>query len=135
MIKLMIHCDQNTFNTLPKAMKQLYLLLVCLVFIVGCKTGDCNALGKFSSYEDAISKVKSASFNVTETLDAERSSWIKDVSYYSCDGLSGYLILKTSEKEYIHYGVPSKVWESFKGASSLGSFYDHFIRGRYGLVL
>ncbi|MCC6400874.1 MAG: KTSC domain-containing protein [Flavobacteriales bacterium] len=47
----------------------------------------------------------------------------------------GFFILRTSEDDYLHSGVPLKVWQEFKTASSFGRFYSERIRGRYRMYL
>ena len=95
---------------------------------------DCKQLPtSFATYEEAISKVKAAKFKINETINTERSSWIRGLSYYSCDGTTGFLIMKTDKKEYIHTGVPYTLWQDFKKASSLGSFYDLNVKHKYHL--
>ena len=96
---------------------------------------DCNSLGNFKSYDEAIAKVKDTKFKVSESLDTDKSSWIRGASYYSCDGQTGYLIIETDKHPYIHARVPLSAWNGFKIASSFGSYYDHNIKGRYRLNL
>jgi len=120
------------------------VLIICLC-ISSCKGGhpetshvsvdDCNSLGNFKTYDEAISKVKSTDFKISESVATDKSSWIRGASYYSCDGQTGYLIIETDNRSYIHSGVPVSVWKEFKDAESFGSHYDHNIKGRYRLNL
>jgi KTSC domain len=97
---------------------------------------DCNQLPKtFQSYSEAISKIKSANFKIEQSLDASNSSWIRGAKFYSCDGISGYIIVTTNSKEYIHKDVPISIWGGFKNATSLGSYYDYNLKNRYHLEL
>ena len=97
---------------------------------------NCDQLPtSFSSYDDAISAVKAATFKIQETLNTSKSSWIRGASYYSCDGITGYMIIETDEKEYLHQGVPISLWNQFKVAASFGSFYDHNFKHRYRFYL
>ena len=103
-----------------------------LIFLTSCGGINCTQLPKiYSSYKEAIKTIKSAHFNVHETLNTSKSSWIKEASYYSCDGKVGFFIFKTSKREYIYSGVPVTVWEGFKKAHSFGSYYDHYIKHRF----
>lgn len=117
--------------------KLLLLFIACTVLIASCNSQtNCNQLPKsYSSYDAAISAVKSAKFKVQETLNTSKSSWIRGASYYSCDGITGYMIMRTDEKEYIHQGVPIALWNEFKEADSFGSFYDHNFKHRYTFYL
>jgi hypothetical protein len=115
----------------------LVALLITVCFVAGsCKIANCDKLPKhFESYDKAISQIKSSHFNIAETVDTDKSSWITSASYYSCDGLSGFFILGTTTKEYVHSNLPVKVWEEFKKADSYGRYYDENIRHRYHFYL
>jgi len=77
-----------------------------------------------------------ATFKIEERVTTYKSSWIRRIEYYSCDGDTGYLIMTLkSSKEYIHNGLPIEVWNKFKVADSHGGFYNKKIKGRYYLKL
>jgi hypothetical protein len=95
-------------------------------------SNSCQLLPtSFSSYEEALARVRGASFRIQEEQSTEKSSWVRGAEYYSCDGLTGYFILTTDRGSFIHQGVPSAVWEDFKQASSYGAYYNRNIKGRY----
>lgn len=112
------------------------LLLLFVIFLQSCSSQPCSALPeKFSSYEEAASKIAKATFKVSESVNTSKSSWIRSAKYKSCDGETGYFLYKTDVKEYIHKGVPISIWKGFKEAESFGSYYNRFIKRRYQLVL
>lgn len=86
---------------------------------------------QYQSYEEAKSSILQASFQIEDAVNTTKSSWIKGASYYSCDGLSGYFLLKTDKKEYLFQGMPLEIWQGFKGTDSFGEYYNAFIRGRF----
>jgi len=97
---------------------------------------NCKTLPiEFDSYEQAIRLVKSSTFKIEESLNTSKSSWIRGASYFSCDRKTGFLIFKTDDREYIHQNVPIDIWNGFKNASSFGSYYNRYIKGRYQLSL
>lgn len=97
-----------------------------------CKGKTCIQLpGRFTNYTDGVAKVRAANFEFCETLDTDKSTWIDAVSFYSCDRETGYLIMETAGKEYIHAGVPMTLWDQFKYADSYGDFYNHNFRHKY----
>jgi len=97
---------------------------------------NCNQLPtQFSSYEQARNLVKSATFKYSESIKTPKSSWILGATYYSCDGLKGYFILRTNGKEYIFQDLPKQKWIEFKNANSHGEYYNQNIKGRYNLKL
>lgn len=106
-----------------------------LMFFTG-HTQSCKDLpDKFYSYSQAINAIQNATFKSTDNLPYGKSSWITSANYYSCDGITGYLVYTTDKgKEYVHEKVPVRVWTEFKNASSSGSYYVNNIKGRYRLV-
>ena len=117
--------------------KSIYTIVFILsVCFNSFSQSNCNQLPKrFVSYSEAISKIKSANFKIDQSVNTSKSSWIRGAIFYSCDGNYGFLIIKTSSKEFIHKDVPISVWEGFKNASSFGSYYDYNIKNRYLLNL
>ena len=106
-------------------------LLILLLF-AGCKGTPCSEIPpNFSTYADAITAIESSSFQISESVNTSKSSFINDADFYSCNGQDGYLILQFKDQDYIFQGVPVEVWEGFKDAASFGTYYDDHIRGRY----
>jgi hypothetical protein len=109
------------------------IIAFCLFLsIFSCKGQDCTEIeliGK--NYKETLSEIRLTSFNLTEKLNTN-SSWIESIEYYSCDEVSGFLIMVTKkEKEYIHKGVTVNLWHRFKSANSFGRFYTSNIKGKY----
>jgi hypothetical protein len=108
--------------------------LICFLqmTLLSCNGQDCKQIPSyFNSYEQGISFIKKATFKYKDAANTSKSSWIRSALFYSCNGTTGYFILRTDKKEYLHSGVPLTLWKQFKNASSFGSFYDRNIRGRY----
>lgn len=110
------------------------IIFIILLFIVSCSKKNCSDINSnFSSYNNAIEVVQNSSFAIEEKVDTD-SSWIDSIEYYSCDEVSGYLIVNTKKgKSYIHKNVPIQVWNEFKNADSFGRFYNQNIKGNYYL--
>ena len=121
----------------PVSMKKLfvYLALICVVLnLYSCNSQFCNELpSQFSSYQQAVSEIKSTDFTIEDKVDTSRSSLIKSATYYSCDSKIGFLLVKIRSTEYIYQNVPISVWENFKEADSFGSFYNRNIKGNFQL--
>jgi hypothetical protein len=97
---------------------------------------DCNQMpSHFPSYDAATSFVKNAHFKFKDEVNTSKSSWIRSASFYSCDGRTGYFISGTDKQEYIHAGMPIKIWKEFKNADSFGSYYNKNIKHRYQFYL
>ena len=91
-----------------------------------------TAAPRFGTYDEAMAFVRRT--YDAERIDTSRSSWITGAEYYDAEG-HGYLILGMKGKDYIFERVPRGVWEEFKIATSMGSYYNASIRGQYGLTL
>jgi len=103
-----------------------------LLFLGACSGTDCDQLPKkYSSYTEAVKTIKSAHFKMEESINTSKSSWVRGAEYYSCDGATGFFILKTDKQDYLYSGVPSETWQGFKTAESFGSYYDHNIKHKY----
>ena len=113
----------------------IFCLLFC-ISLIACGQTDCNKLqANFSSYSEAISKIKTTKFTLTENVNTSSSSWVRGASYYSCDKKIGYFIIKTDKRNYIYKDLPINIWNSFKNASSFGSYYNRNIKNRFQLHL
>lgn len=104
--------------------------------IISCDGVVCDSLpNTYTSYEEAIGIIESAKFKQEDKVNTSKSSWIRGASFYSCDGITGYFIIETDSKKYIHSGIPVKVWQGFKKADSFGSYYNKNIKNRYQFKL
>jgi hypothetical protein len=116
--------------------KYILILLLLSFTIASCSSQDCKDLpSQFSSFSQAVNKVKSANFTIKEKVKTTKSSWIKSISFYSCNSEKGFLLVETQSEEYIYQNVPISVWEQFKEADSFGTFYNKFIKENYLLKL
>ena len=106
-----------------------------LIATVQCQTSCFDRPGRFTTFQAAISSVKSTSFKYVESINTSGSSWIEKLVYYSCDGKTGYLIMGTKGREYIHADLPIDIWNRLKVAQSKGKFYNNQIRFKYKMNL
>ena len=109
-----------------------FISLLITLMLVSCSKKNCNDINSnFTSYKNAIETVKKSTFAIEEKVNTD-SSWIDSIEFYSCDEISGYLIINTKKgKSYIHKDVPIQVWNEFKNADSFGRFYNQNIKGVY----
>jgi hypothetical protein len=117
--------------------KYVYLFLFVVLLAGRVKSQSCIDLpDKFFSYSQAIKEIQNATFMSIDKLPFGKSSWIASATYYTCDGITGYLVYTTDKgKEYLHEKVPIRVWSEFKNASSSGSYYVKNIKGRFRILL
>lgn len=110
-----------------------YLIIVLFSFLsITCHSQSCDSLpAHYSSYRQAVKTVRHTHFKLHETCNTSSSSWIRTAEYYSCDGQTGYFLIKTDKHWYIHAGMPVEVWEGFKNADSRGLYYNYHIKHKY----
>ena len=112
------------------------LICIMLTAIDSCQSQPCSSLPrKFESYEAASKLINAARFNIDESVDTRKSSWIRGAKFKSCDGKVGFLVVNLSGKNYIHQDVPLSIWNQFNSANSFGQFYNQKIKDRYRLLV
>ena len=126
-------CDmapRDTFNQKPLIL----LLLLLNTVLTSCSSRDCYQLpDRFESYEEAKVIISNTHFLFEESVWTLKSSWIDRASYHSCDGRTGFFIIHTGGKTYVHDRVPIGIWYGFKKADSYGRFYNRNLRGKFRL--
>jgi hypothetical protein len=116
-------------------MKMFLIQILLLVSLCSCQGQKCNDLPQeFESFYTAKIKILNTEFEVEDTFDTSRSSWIKSAHYYTCNRKTGFLIISTKTDSYIHQEVPLELWRKLKEASSIGSFYNMNILNNYQLT-
>lgn len=104
--------------------------------MISCNSQNCKEFAHaFAGYKTAIEQVEKSSFTIKESIDTSKSSWIRGLSFYSCDKKTGFLIMETKSQKYIHQQVPILLWEKLKNSPSFGTFYNDNIRGKYKIRL
>ena len=63
-----------------------------------------------------------------EYLNTAKSSWVKGAWYYNDNQ---YMVINLSGNNYHYCGMTRSAWNSFKSASSFGTHYNSYIKGRY----
>ena len=117
--------------------QRIKILFVFTVLISNIACGRvCSDLPmQYTSYNEALYTVKQTTFLFIDEIGLLNSSWIISLKYYSCDRISGFMIIGTKEREYIHQAVPIQIWKQLKEAVSKGSFYNKVFKGKYQLTL
>ncbi|MCM4171605.1 KTSC domain-containing protein [Arenibacter sp. TNZ] len=115
---------------------KLIILSFSLFLLNSCIGQDCSRIDKtFGTYQNALKIIKSSDFNLIDDCNTSRSSWIYNAEYFSCDGKTGFLIIETKSRTYIHEKVPIEIWNEFKKAESFGKYYNLNLKSRFGLIL
>ena len=87
----------------------------------------------FNSYDEAYSLIFNAKYKFVDHVNTSRSSWIRSADYLSCDKETGFFIISTDSRTYIHQDMPIDLWYAFKSSDSFGSFYSYYIKNGYRL--
>lgn len=112
-------------------MKHLILLLIVFSFYQSCKNSDCKDIPQmFTNFAEAQKFVRGLDWTYSDDATFE-GSWINSAEYYSCDRKTGFFIMCTDDKCYIHDYVEMKVWEEFKNTLNPGSYYRNHMYGVY----
>ncbi|MEJ7823632.1 MAG: KTSC domain-containing protein [Chitinophagaceae bacterium] len=113
-----------------------FLSIILFGFLFSCNRTDCSQISSsFKSYIEAERILSNTSFNYTDKVNTDKSSWIRAAKFYSCDKQTGFFLIKTDKEEYIHKDVPIEIWTDFKNAQSFGSYYNQNIKYYYQLIL
>lgn len=114
----------------------LIILFISFLTFTSCNGQDCNTIqNDFDSYKSALKTIKSSNFQISENCDTSKSSWIYNAEYFSCNKKTGFLLIKTKSKTYIHKEVPIEKWNEFKKGESFGKYYNKNIKNRFQLIL
>jgi hypothetical protein len=105
--------------------KQLLIAGVLLLFFITIWAFGNSNKSEYLSVKYRNTKVDVASF---EHLDGGDSSLVRNAWY---DDGNHYMIINLNGTNYHYCGLPSSTWSSLKSASSLGSFYNSSIKGKY----
>ncbi len=110
--------------------------LLTLIYSCNNNSAESNAPPKKpQTYKEAKKYIELSIYKIEETISTSKSSWIRGATYYSEDGIRGYMILKTDSKDYIYSDLPFEIWQGFKNAQSFGSYYHQNIKGKYQFKL
>lgn len=114
-------------------MLKIKLLFAVFTFaFYSCRTGCDSIPDHFSGYEEAKQFVRSASFKISEELPIEGGKQVKSFEFYSCNNSSGFLIMNTTDKDYIYDNIPVSEWDRLKEADNPLGYYRDNIKGQGG---
>jgi hypothetical protein len=85
----------------------------------------------FTNIDKALEFIRNCNFEFEEAFEALSVRGIRNVSYHSCDKEAGFLVLVTHDRTFIHKEVPMKIWEAFKYAESIETYYRLNIKFTY----
>lgn len=90
---------------------------------------DCDKLDLSSGpFKDVIARIENSSFRFTQRFKISRSYGIMNARYYSCDGETGFLILRIDKEDVLFLNVPKSVWNSLITSPDINAYYAAEIR-------
>lgn len=108
-------------------MKRIVSLCLVITFLC-CVLTACSGSKPSSAQSQGSNTAKHVhSFTYDDT---PQSSAISEIGYcYGCETLS--VTFLSSGSTYLYYDFPQSEWRSFRNASSIGSYYNKYIKGQY----
>lgn len=119
------------------------LMLCCLIlqvsaqevehnYPVGPQKTNCDSLQLTElPLEEVISAIENTSFRFDQGFKISRVAGIRAAHYYSCNGISGYLILTIGQEKKVFSEVTKKLWNEFIASSDLDNFYEENIKSEF----
>ena len=114
-------------------MNRFVIIIIFFLIMLGCSQKQpCENIPKrFNAYSELENVILGTKFNYIDEFNTSKSSWIRNVKFYSCDKKFGFLIIETDKQNYIHEKLPINIWYKFKNAESFGTYYNKSIKNKY----
>jgi hypothetical protein len=82
---------------------------------VGPQNATCDSLKiqKLNS-EQAMEQIRGTKFRVQQSFKLPRREGFKGGEFYSCDGDTGFLIIKYSQSVFLFTDVDKEIWKNLK---------------------
>jgi len=121
------------------------LIIMCVIgplyaqvehnYKVDPQSTNCDSL-KVNSYtiDEAITIIERTTFRYQQQFRISRTYGVMSARFFSCDGKSGYLIIKVDKRDYIYIDVPEPKWTSLISSTDINGFYEVEIKGIYEVI-
>lgn len=101
-------------------------------FPMGPQKTNCDTLViRDNDFEASLQKIEGATWRYTQSMHLNRPFGFRSADFYSCDGQTGYLVIRVDEEKYIYMKVPVSVWEEFSKTSDPENFIKEKIDGNF----
>lgn len=93
-------------------------------YLVEPQFTDCDSL-KIDGLatEKAIERVRSAKFRYQQNIKLTRHSGLKSAEFYSCNMISGLLVVQFDNEQFLFSAVSKADWEAITSSSDPEGFY------------
>ena len=91
---------------------------------VGPQITTCDSLDvSDSSLEKTIQTIKSSKFRFQQSFKLTRRQGFKGGEYYSCDGESGFLVIKYNDEMLLFINVKKSIWDKLISSSDPEGYF------------
>ncbi len=132
-------------NIMKTALITLVFAILCITqpvfaqvehnYKVGPQSANCDTLNLSSySLEKAISAIETTTFRYQQQFKISRTYGVMSARFYSCDGSTGYLVIKVDKKDFIYLEVPETKWKELISSGDINAYYNTEIKGNYNII-
>ena len=101
-------------------------------YLVGPQVVTCDSLELASEpLEERLSMIRSAKYRFDQSFRLTRKTGLQQGEYYSCDNLTGYLIIKYDDTFYLYMKVKKNLWDQMLSSSDPEG---HYLRYKEQLI-
>ncbi len=91
---------------------------------IGPQVTTCDSMViSDSSPETAIETIKSSKFRFQQSFKLTRRQGFKGGEYYSCDGESGFMVIKYNDERLLFTDVNKSIWDKLISSSDPEGLY------------
>jgi hypothetical protein len=127
---------KKTIQFLENYFEYFFIFLIVTIIYFTVTDKEISTFSKlpisFKSHQQVRELIHKTSFKLIDEADLTNSTLIT-AEYFSCDNKTSFLIIETSEENFIFQNVPLETWENFKKSESKDIFYFSQIKDRYDL--
>lgn len=88
---------------------------------------SCEEIRSFYSRESVHVLFNQVSFKIKDSLTKTNSDYLLKASYFSCDSITGFIIVNTISDEKVYSRMTTLDWDLLKNANNKGVFFHNRI--------
>jgi hypothetical protein len=101
-------------------------------YIVGPGVTTCDSLGIMENdFNNYLEKIQAATWRYTQSMHMNRPYGFRKADFYSCDVITGFLVIEIDDDKYIYTAVPVSLWEEFTKTSDPDAFIKTNIEDKF----
>ena len=111
----------------------LIILFFAGLYLDAHEDGYDQIQGNWKSEKEAVKYIENNTFLSSESVIPDENSWMTSAHFYTYNQKSGYLIIKSKKKTFVHQEVPIEIWNALKEAKTMGGYHNFYIKNYYKL--